>query len=150
MIMAQTTSDTPPFSTTQPQAMNGQDHSASTVGLLRRLGEDLTTLLRKELALATGEISRSVDDAKRGISSIATGGAVLLAGFIVLLLAAAAALAEVMEPWLAGLIVGAVVCIIGYLMVSFGRKRMQHSMRTPERTAASLREDRELFHRRRQ
>lgn len=124
------------------------ENDTSTTGLLRRLGDDLASLLRKELALATSEVSRSVQDAKQGVAGIATGGAVLFAGFLILLLALTVALAQVMEAWLAGLIVGGIVCIIGFVMLNAGRKKMSATSMKPERTQQSLKQDSELLRRR--
>lgn len=145
--MARSTSYIPP-SSTMPPPSDVVHETETTGGLLRRLGEDLATLLRKELALATSEISQSVTEARRGVSGIATGGAVLFAGFLILLLAATAALAEVMEAWLAGLIVGGIVAIIGYAMLAAGRKKLSAGSLKPERTQESLRQDSELLRRR--
>jgi Putative Actinobacterial Holin-X, holin superfamily III len=122
----------------------------STGSLFRRLGEDFAALLRKEMALATSEVSRAITDIQTAIASVATGAAVLFAGFFVLLLAAAAALAQVMPAWLAGLIVGGAVVIIGFVMLSAGRKKLQSSTLKPERTQESVREDAEMLRRKMQ
>jgi uncharacterized membrane protein len=75
---------------------------------------------------------------------------VLFAGFIVLLLAAAAALAEVMAAWAAGLIVGGIVTIIGFMMLSAGRKKLKSANLRPERTQEAMREDAEMLRRKMQ
>jgi uncharacterized membrane protein YqjE len=133
----------------QPQqaavsSRDAEEQANSVPRLLRHLVDDVAVLLRKELALAASEVSRSVDDAKKGISSLVGGGAVLYAGFIFLLLAATLGLAEVVEPWLAALIVGGVVAIIGLVMLQAGRKKMQAQNFSLDHTADSLRKDREM------
>lgn len=144
--MARNSSTSPP-----PTQGNGRPSTAfeadSTVGLLRRLGDDLSTLLRKELGLATAEISQAVEGAQKGLMSVATGGAVLFAGFLFLLLAGTAALAKVVEMWAAALIVGAIVAVVGYVMVSAGKKKLKPSTFKLDRTQDALREDAELLHR---
>lgn len=148
--MARSTMSSAPPPQSDALRNGGALESESTTGLLRRLGEDLATLLRKELALASSEISQTVTDAQRGIASVAMGGAVLFAGLIFLLLAATAALAQVVETWLAALIVGGVVAVIGYAMLAAGKRKLKPSALKLERTQQSLREDTELLHRRTQ
>lgn len=120
----------------------------SPAGLLRRLVDELTTLVRQEIALATSEMTRSLGEARTGVASVATGGAVLFAGILVLLAAAVLALAEVMEAWLAALIVGVIVAAVGYGMLQAGKKKLDPSHLKPVRTQESLRRDKELFDRR--
>jgi uncharacterized membrane protein YqjE len=118
-----------------------QDSSVS--GLLRQLTREVPSLFTKELALAKAEFSESLRATKAGAASVATGGAVLLAGFIILLMSAVYFLATMMEPWLAALIVGVVVVVIGMIMVSAGKKKFEASSFKPDRTIHSLQKDKE-------
>ena len=147
--MAQDTTYIPPRNPPGFTSNSHREHDTTT-GLLRRLADDLTTLLRKELALATSEISRSVGEARDGITSMALGGAVLFAGILVLLASVVLALAEVMEPWLAALIVGAIVAVAGFLMLQAGKKKLRPVSLKPERTQEMLRGDRDMLQRRMQ
>ena len=115
----------------------------SVGGLLRQLTHEVPSLITKELALAKAEVSESIRATKAGAGSVATGGAVLLGGFIVLLMSAVYGLSNVVEPWLAALIVGAVVVVIGLIMVSAGKKKFQASSFKPERTIHSVNKDKE-------
>ena len=81
--------------------------------------------LRKELALVTAEISTTVRDAKRGVAAVATGAAVLFAGFLLLLGALTAGLAQAMPVWLSSLIVGVVTVIVGYVLLAAGKKKVK-------------------------
>jgi hypothetical protein len=128
-------------------ASPGEEESIGT--LFRRLGDSLATLFRKELALATSELTRSIAHLQSGIASLAAGGAVLFAGFIVLLIAASMALAQVVEMWLAFLIVGAIVTVVGFLMVSAGQKRLKSTPK-PERTQEQVRQDADMLRRKMQ
>jgi hypothetical protein len=118
--------------------------SGSIPQLLRRLVDDVSTLVRKELALATSEISHSVDDAKQGLISMVTGGAVLYLGIVYLLAAATLGLALFMPGWAAALIVGGLITLVGAVMVVGGKKKMEPSMK---RTSDSLRKDRDMIER---
>jgi hypothetical protein len=120
----------------------------SLLGLFSDLWRETTTLVHEEAQLAKAEMSEKVRQVTTGAGEIAAGGAILFAGFIVLLFAAVGALDMMMETphavWLAPLIVGLVVMIIGYIALSRGRKNLQAESLAPERTLASLRRDAEL------
>lgn len=131
----------------QPGGREAGHQPVSVTHLLRQLVDDAATLIRKELALATSEISQSIHETRTGATSLATGGAVLYAGLLFLLAAATLGLAEVMAGWLAALIVGGVVTIIGLIMLQAGRSRLSSGNFVPTRTAASIRRDREIFER---
>jgi hypothetical protein len=118
-----------------------EDESAP--GLLGRLIEDVTSLFRNELALARAETMEAAHKAKAGVGAVATGGAVALLGGVALVVAAILGLATVMVAWLAALIVGAVLVVVGYAMVSSGKKRLEPSNLTLDRTRESLRRDKE-------
>lgn len=120
---------------------DAQAHSASLTTLMKQLANDVTSLFTKEIALAKVEMSHSVNEAKTGMVSLVTGGSVLFAGFLFLLAAATIGLANIMQPWLAALIVGGVVTLIGLIMVSAGKKTLQASSFTPRQTLNSLNKD---------
>jgi hypothetical protein len=119
----------------------------SVTALTRRLVDDIATLFRKELALATSEILHATHDLKAGMNGMLTGAAILYAGFASLLAAAVLALAEIMPAWGGALIVGAVAVLIGIVLLRWGRSRVAPTHFAPERAAASLREDREMIRR---
>jgi type IV secretory pathway TrbD component len=72
---------------------------------------------------------------------------VLFAGFIVLLGAAVAALALVMDTWLAALIVGGVVALIGLMLLLKAKKSLNPESMVPNRTIESLKKDEEMVRR---
>jgi len=120
----------------------------SAVGLLRRLVDEFTVLFRKEIALAKAEVAQGFSQVKAGAISMASGGAVLFAGFLVLLAAAVLGLSNVMPDWLAALIVGAVVSIIGFVMINSGKNKLDPAVLKPERTQHALQKDKEMVERR--
>jgi hypothetical protein len=134
-------------SPTAPPA-NGDRESQSALGLLRRLTDELSTLLRQELALAAAEISRSMRVMLAGTASVAVGGAVLFTGVLAMLAAAVLGLATVLQPWLAALVIGVAVAIIGIVLVSVGIRSLDPSTLKPSRTAESLRRDKDVIIRR--
>lgn len=118
------------------------------LGLFGDLWRETTTLVHNEAELAKAELSEKVSQVTTGAGEIAAGGAILFAGFIVLLFAAVGALDMMMETphavWLAPLIVGLVVMIIGYIALARGKKQMKSESLAPQRTMESLRRDARL------
>jgi len=127
-----------------PEARAGD---ARVLTLVRRLADEITTLFTKELALLKVETTNAIRETRGGVASMATGGAVLYAGFLFLLLSAYLALSLVLEEWLAALIVGGVVALIGAIMLSSGKKKLDASSFKPEHTQASMQKDREMIKR---
>jgi len=122
--------------------------SRSLMGLFADLWRETQTLVHQEAQLAKAELSQKVSQVATGAGEIAAGGAVLFAGFIVLLFAAVGAI-ELMIPsdhaiWIAPLIVGLAVMIIGYILLSKGRKQLKSESLAPERTMDSLQRDARL------
>jgi hypothetical protein len=131
-----------------PSDIHTATESESTSALLKRLMDGLSTLFRKEIALARSEISDAASSAKQGAIAMVSGGFVLFAGFIILLLAIVYALAQLLSFWLSALIVGGIVMLIGFIMVQGGKKKLEAASFKPERTAASLEKDKEAIQRR--
>jgi uncharacterized membrane protein YqjE len=123
-------------------------NSQSVFGLVRKFTDELSTLFRQELALATAEITRSLRMLLVGAGAVAAGGAVLFAGLLLLLAAAVLGLATVVYPWLSALIIGVVVAFVGYLMIHLGTKRVSTTSVKPSMTVDSLRRDKEVLTRR--
>ena len=123
----------------EPMAPPSRD--ASVPGLIKSLADDVTHLFAQEIALAKTEVSSAVKDIKAGVLSLAVGLGVLFAGFIVLLGAAVAGLSLVMETWLAGLIVGGVVALIGLVLLLKAKKSLNPDAMVPNRTINSLKRD---------
>ncbi len=116
--------------------------------LFASLWRHTTTLVQEETELAVAEVSEKATQAMTAAGAIAVGGAVLFAGFIVLLLAAVYALMPLLPPdiapWLAPAIVGLVVVVIGFVMVSAGLKALKAKSLKPTRTVESLRRDTQM------
>ena len=132
------------------QKLPGRDYvqGRSLMSLFSDLWRETRTLVHQEAELAKAEISEKVSQVTTGAGEIAAGGAILFAGFIVLLFAAVGALELMLATehsmWLAPLIVGVVVMIVGYIVLSRGRKQMSAESLTPERTLESLQRDARL------
>ncbi|HZH05988.1 MAG TPA: phage holin family protein [Lautropia sp.] len=130
----------------QSSTMNsGRD--SSVTGLIKSLADDVTRLFSQEVALAKAEVSTALDHIKAGVLSLAIGLGVLFVGFIVLLFAAAEALSLVVASWLAYLIVGGVVAIIGLILLMKAKKNLNPESMVPNRTIDSLKKDEAMVRR---
>lgn len=119
-----------------------REHSSETItDLIRNLATDLSSLLGKEIALAKSEIRESVAEVQIAVGAIATGAAIAMAGLVVLLMSAVYGLSNVVDPWLAALIVGAAALLVGYLMVRSAKEKMSASSIMPDRTLESAKKD---------
>lgn len=136
-----------PFDTPQERMDSVRQDDASIGGLLRQLTREVPELFTKELALAKAEMQQSLTTLKAGIAAVAGGAIVLLAGFIILLMAAVYGLGNVMQLWLAALIVGGITVIVGFIMLQSGNKQFEASHFTPDRTLHAMQQDKEALKR---
>ena len=120
----------------------------SLVRLFSDLWRESATLIRNEAELAKAEIAEKVSALGTGMVSLAIGGAVLFAGFLLVLFAIVSGLAQVLPaqqaPWLAPLIVGAMVLFVGWLLLASGRDKLKTESLKPSRIARSVRRDAEV------
>jgi hypothetical protein len=110
-------------------------------GLLSDLARQFTLLLRQEMALARAEILGKIGTLGGAGGLIAAGALIAFAGFLYLLAAATLGLGKVVEMWLAALIVGAAVVVVGIALALIGRARLRASKLMPFRTVRSLKDD---------
>jgi hypothetical protein len=117
------------------------DVGAASVGeLVGEVSQDLSTLMRQELALAKAEVKQEAVKAGRAAGMLGAAG---FAGYMVLLFASIAAwwgLAEVMAEGWAALIVTAVWAVIGAVLYAMGRQRMREVNPVPEQTTETVKE----------
>jgi len=114
----------------------------STGELVSRLSTDLTTLVRDELRLATAEMSGKAKQAGIGAGMFGAAGLVALYGVGALLAAIIAALALVMDVWLAALIVAVVLFVIAGIAALLGKNKVSEvGSPMPERTVESVKAD---------
>jgi hypothetical protein len=112
-------------------------------GLLSDLARQMGLLLRQEIALLKAELRGMVGQLSTGAAFAAAGGVVAFAGFLYVLAAAMFGLGKIFDMWLAALIVGVVVILIGGALVMVGRSRLQAETLAPRRTIRSLKDDAE-------
>lgn len=124
---------------------NKREYEERTVtGLFTELTRELTSLLRHEIALARAEIGEKISEVQSGIIALAAGAIVVHAGILVLLAAAVIGLSNVWPAWVSALVVGLIVTIGGAILLATGRSHLKAKNLKPQRTAESLRHDRQM------
>ena len=120
--------------------MTGKDER-SLGELLAELSRETGQLIRKEVELATTEMTAKAKKAGTDAAVIAAGGALLHAALLVLLAAFVIGLAQLgITPWLSALLVGVLTAGIGYMLVNRGRTSLRKSSLAPVQTMESLKE----------
>ncbi|MEU1013956.1 phage holin family protein [Streptomyces sp. NPDC088810] len=118
------------------------DGHPSTGELVSRATEQLTRLLRQEIALAKEELAEKGRRAGRGGGLLGAAGAVGYVGLIILAGAATAALSLALPVWAAALVVAAVFFAVAGLLAATGRAQLRRAAPpTPEETLGSVRAD---------
>ena len=114
--------------------------------LFGQLTQDLGLLVRQEAQLAKTEVQAKVSRATGDLVSLATGGIVALIGALALTAAVILLLVDPigLNPWLAALLVGAVMAGIGYVMLKGGLRDLKQIDPAPRRSVESIKEDIQL------
>ncbi|MFH9588450.1 phage holin family protein [Streptomyces luteogriseus] len=120
------------------------DERRSVGELVGQATEQLSTLMRQEVALAKEELAEKGRRAGRGGGLLGAAGAVAYAGLLVLSGAGVAALSLVLPVWAAALIVTGVLFVIAALLAATGRAQLRRATPpTPEQALGSVRADME-------
>ena len=114
--------------------------------LFSELTRQMTTLVRQEVELARTETTAKVSRIVQNAALLAVGGAVIYAGVLALVAAAIFLVATLGVPgWVSALIVGALLVIVGFLLVQRGLSALRADDLAPRRTIETLEEDAELM-----
>jgi hypothetical protein len=111
--------------------------------LFGQLSQDMTLLVRQEIQLARTEMSDKLSRLATNLVSVAAGGFVAYLGGLALVAAVILALRDLANISLAvsALIVGAVLAVIGWVMLQRGLKEMKRVDLAPRRTVETLKDD---------
>ncbi|MEV6116827.1 phage holin family protein [Streptomyces sp. NPDC052109] len=128
--------------TVTPQARPAADGHPSTGELVGRAAEQLSLLLRQEVALAKEELAEKGRRAGRGGGLLGAAGAVGYVGLMALAAAATAALCSVLPVWAAALIVAGVLFAVAAVLAATGRAQLRRAAPpAPEEALGSVRAD---------
>lgn len=121
--------------------MAGSQDDRSLGDLLSELSRETATLVRKEVELATTELSAKAQKAGMYASVAAAGGALMHAGLLVLLAAIVIGLAQAgITAWLAALLVSLLTLGVGYALFNRGLTNLRRTDVTPHQAIEALKE----------
>jgi uncharacterized membrane protein YqjE len=120
-----------------------QTNNEPSLGVLfGDLARDMGTLVSQEITLARTELTEKASRAGKDIAMLAVGGLVAYAGLLAIVAAVIVLIADRGVPlWASALIVGAIVAVVGYLLVQKGISALRQQDLTPHQTIQSIKED---------
>jgi protein-S-isoprenylcysteine O-methyltransferase Ste14 len=120
-----------------------RERDASVASLLGGIVNDAQELVRKEIALARQEIREEIGNAKDAGIRLGIAIGVLAVGGLLLVLMLAQALADLLNwpTWAGYGVVGVVLAIAGYILLSSAQKRMKQINPVPEKTVETMKEN---------
>ena len=111
--------------------------------LLSQLSDQATTLIRQEIRLAETEMTRKATKAGKNAAFIAGGAMLGMTAFYAIVAALILALSQVMDAWLAALLVSIVLAIGAALLIQYGLSKLKEIDPAPRRTIQTMRENKE-------
>jgi hypothetical protein len=109
--------------------------------LFSDLASEMSNLVRQEVALAKLEVGQKAQRTGKNIGYLVVGGAVAYAALLAIIAATAMLLARVMPHWGATLLVGIVVAVVSWLLISKALAALRQTDLTPQQTVETLKED---------
>ncbi|NEB01436.1 phage holin family protein [Streptomyces sp. SID13726] len=126
--------------TTAPRPAHDEQHSVGE--LVGQATEQVSLLVRQEVALAKEELAAKGRRAGRGGGLLGAAGAFAYAGLLALAGTGTAALSLVLPVWASALIVTAVLFVIAAVLAATGRAQLRHAAPpTPEEALAGVKAD---------
>ncbi|MCV2868861.1 phage holin family protein [Defluviimonas sp. WL0002] len=114
----------------------------STGDVLKDLLQQITRILRGEVALARAEVGQSVREAGRGIALVVAAVVIALSALNVLSAALVTALVELgLTPMWAAAAVAALLCAVALIFAVLGIRKLQPSHLAPDKTVENVRRD---------
>lgn len=121
--------------------MTARQDERSLGELFAELSRETGVLVRKEVELATTEMTAKAKVAAGHAATVAAGGALAHAGLLVLLAAIVIGLAQMgVEPWLSALLVALATMGIGYMLTTKGMANLRRTSVAPTQTIETLKE----------
>ncbi len=119
--------------------------------LFSALASDTGTLVRQEVALAQTELTQKAVKVGTNVGFLAVGGAVAILAVLAVLAAVIIGLAQLISmvtdwqyitsAWISALLVGVVVGIVAYVLITGALAKLKTTELTPKETVDTLKED---------
>lgn len=109
--------------------------------LFSELAAETGTLVRQEVRLAQVEITEKATLVGKNVGYLAVGGAVGYAAVLAVMAGIILALSMFIPAWAAALLVGVVVGIVAFVLISSALSELRNAELKPEETVESIKED---------
>jgi hypothetical protein len=123
--------------------MQGVTEDRSLGELFGMLADQTKTLVNQEVALVKAEASEKAKTAGKGVGFLAAGGFVAYAGLLAIIGGIILLVGQWVPIWVSALIIGAIVALVGYLLVQKGLNDLKAENLKPRQTVGSLKENKE-------
>ncbi|GAA0198839.1 MULTISPECIES: phage holin family protein [unclassified Aeromicrobium] len=121
--------------------MTAAPQDESTGRLIAQATEDISTLIRAEMALAKDDLAQAGKRVGVGAGLFGAAGVIALYGLGVLLSAAVLGLANVTDPWLAALIVAVALFVVAGVAALLGKSNVSKVAQAPAARVESVQAD---------
>ena len=121
--------------------MQIQKDERSLGDLFSELAGETGQLIRQEVALAQAELTTKATQVGKNVGFLAVGGAVAYAAMLAILAGVIMGLSYLMPAWIAAILVGAVVGIAAFVLISSALAELKKTNSKPEETVESIKED---------
>lgn len=121
--------------------MQIQKDERSLGDLFSELAGETGQLIRQEVALAQAELTTKATQVGKNVGFLAVGGAVAYAAMLAILAGVIMGLSYLMPAWIAAILVGAVVGIAAFVLISSALAELKKTNIKPEETVESIKED---------
>ncbi|KQO36578.1 phage holin family protein [Aeromicrobium sp. Leaf245] len=121
--------------------MTAAPQDESTGRLIAQATEDISTLIRAEMALAKDDLAQAGKRVGVGAGLFGAAGVIALYGLGVLLSAAVLGLANVTDPWLAALIVAVALFVVAGAAALLGKSNVSKVAQAPAARVESVQAD---------
>jgi hypothetical protein len=109
--------------------------------LFSELASSTGTLVRQEVALAQAELTQKATSAGKNVGFLVVGGAVGYAALLSIIAAAIIGLSYFVAAWAAALIVGLIVGVVAFILISSALSALKKTDLTPRETVETIKED---------
>jgi hypothetical protein len=109
--------------------------------LFTELASETGTLVRQEVALAQVEMTKKATKVGKNVGYLVVGGAVGYAAALTLIAALVIGLSYFIPAWAAALVVGVIIGIAAFVMISSALTALKNTDLAPRETVETLKED---------
>jgi hypothetical protein len=110
--------------------------------MFAELSRETRTLIQQEMQLAKAELGQKVSRMARSGALVIGGGLIAYGGLLGIIAGVILVLINLgMIPWVAALVGGVVVAVIGYILIRAGLSGLRQQDLTPRQTLETLKED---------